>query len=302
MGSPGNGHEKLLEISEPPSRVVSLVPSFTESLFDLGLGHHVVGITDYCTYPDHALTGLPRVGGPKNPRTDEIVSLEPDLVLANMEENTRQAIEELEAAGLKVWVTFPKTVRQSLDLLWIITGIYSSVDAAVKLETLEFTLEWVLSAAREKKTVRYFCPIWSESIGDAQSWWMTFNRDTYCNDVLGLMGGENIFSARERRYPLAADLGSLEPELAGDRDIRYPRVSRTEIIAGNPEIILLPSEPFPFAESHREQILSELGETDAVQSGRVYLVDGSLITWHGTRLARALQELPDLFAVTSPKD
>jgi len=116
------------------------------------------------------------------------------------------------------------------------------------------------------------------------------------------MGGENIFYTRERRYPMAADLGEDEPETAGDRDTRYPRVTRSEIIAGNPELILLPSEPFPYTEMHREEVLSLLRETAAVRSGQVYLVDGSLITWHGTRLARALQELPDLFAGDSPRN
>lgn len=302
MQAPGNGYEKLLQISEPPRRVVSLVPSLTESLFDLGLGSNVVGITDYCVNPEQALRDLPRLGGPKNPRIDDIIAMKPDLVLANMEENNRQSIEGLEAAGLNVWVTFPKTVREALDLLWIITGIYSSVAAAMKLETLEFTLRWVETAAQEKKAVRYFCPIWSDKAVDGQAWWMTFNRDTYCNDVLGMMGGENIFYTRERRYPMAADLGEDEPETAGDRDTRYPRVTRSEIIAGNPELILLPSEPFPYTEMHREEVLSLLRETAAVRSGQVYLVDGSLITWHGTRLARALQELPDLFAGDSPRN
>lgn len=296
------GYNKLLRITESPRRVVSLVPSLTESLFELGLGSSVVGITDYCVYPERALLDTPRLGGPKNPRIEDILAMQPDLVLANMEENTRQSIEALEAAGLNVWVTFPKTVRQALDVLWIIVGIYSSVDAAIRLETLEYTLQWVISAAQEESAVRYFCPIWTDATADGQSWWMTFNRNTYCNDVLNLIGGENIFSARDRRYPLAADLAGDQPEPPGERDIRYPRVSKSEIIDGNPEIILLPSEPFPFTDSHREELISELGETAAIRSGRVYLVNGSLITWHGTRLAHALQELPKLFAGESPKD
>ncbi len=302
MPAPGNGYEKLLEFSEPPRRVVSLVPSLTESLFDLGLGSNVVGITDYCTHPEQALSGMPRLGGPKTPRIEDILALDPDLVLANMEENTRQSIEQIEAAGLKVWVTFPKTVRQAIDLLWVITGIYSSVEAAVKLETLEFTLKWVETAAQERPAERYFCPVWSDKTEEGERWWMTFNQDTYCNDVLGLMGGENIFSARQRRYPLAADLGVDEPQAVGDRDTRYPRVSSSEIIGGNPELILLPSEPFLYTEKHRERMFSLFHKTEAAKSGRIYLVDGSLITWHGTRLARALQELPGLFAENSLKD
>lgn len=296
MPAPGNGHPVVFPISKPPQRVVSLVPSLTESFFDLGLGSYVVGITDYCTYPHDALKGLPRLGGPKNPRINEITALQPDLVLVNQEESTPQAIRALDAAGVKVWMSFPKTIREALDLLWTIVGVYQSTSAAIKLETLELTVEWAKTAAADKPAVRYFCPIWSDVTGEGMSWWMTFNRDTYCHDVLTLMGGENVFAARQRRYPLAADLGEIEPEQAGDRDTRYPRVSRTEIVEKNPQVILLPSEPYPYDAAHQEAILSLLPETDAVHSGKVFLVDGSLITWHGTRLARALQELPQLFA------
>ena len=124
---------------------------------------------------------------------------------------------------------------------------------------------------------------------------MTFNHQTYASDVLRLSGGENIFADRQRLYPLEADLGGATPEDPGERDTRYPRVKLDEILAANPELILLPSEPFSFNEAHRLRINETLAETQAVQSGEVYLVDGSLITWHGTRLARALQVLPSLF-------
>src|SRR5512139_3602968 len=115
----GNGHRIAYHFHGPPKRVVSLVPSMTESLFELGFGETLVGITDYCIYPEERLEGLPRLGGPKNPRLEDIIALQPELVLANWEENTRRTVETLEAAGVRVWVTFPKTVRQALDVLWI---------------------------------------------------------------------------------------------------------------------------------------------------------------------------------------
>ncbi len=129
---------------------------------------------------------------------------------------------------------------------------------------------------------------------------MTFNYQTYSNDVLAKVGGMNVFAGRQRKYPLEADLGSAEAEEPGDRDTRYPRVTLDEIIEAQPEVILLPSEPYAFDESHKTQIEEWLSETPAVESGRVFLIDGSLLTWHGTRLARAVSELPSYLREPAP--
>jgi ABC-type Fe3+-hydroxamate transport system substrate-binding protein len=298
MSSSGNGHKQALHFTHPPERVVSLVPSLTESLFDLGFGASVVGVTDYCLHPAGGLTNLPRLGGTKNPRIDAILDLHPDLVLVNQEENPESVVNALEAAGLKVWVTFPKTVRQAMDILWVLVGIYQSRMAAARLEILEVTLDWAESSLSERQIWSYFCPIWYQSKGAAEEpgWWMTFNQDTYPNDVLRLMGGRNVFSGRVRRYPLHADLGMLPAEDPGSRDTRYPRISADEIQFTKPEVILLPSEPFPFGDAESQQIRALIPETPAVKEDRIYLLDGSLLTWHGTRLARALQELPAIFS------
>ena len=125
---------------------------------------------------------------------------------------------------------------------------------------------------------------------------MTFNQHTYAADVLRAVGGKNIFSNRRRRYPLASDLGKAQEQDPGEADTRYPRVTLEEIRDAAPSVILLPDEPFNFTETHRQEICQLLAGTPAVQNGRVHLVDGSLITWHGTRLARAILELPSLFA------
>ena len=291
-----NGYKQALHFHHIPQRVVSLVPSLTESLFDLGLGEKVVGITDYCIHPAEILADMPRVGGTKNPRLEEILALEPDLVLANWEENTRSIVENLEAAGAPVWVTHPKTVRQAMDILWILAGLFKNQSAAVRLEALETSLDWARSASKESKPLRYFCPIWYDQTQSNLPWWMTFNQHTYCNDLLELCGGENIFAKRERRYPLAADLGIEAAKDAGERDTRYPRIRLEEIIAAGPEIVLLPNEPYVFDELHRQKLIKLLSGTPAIERNRIYLVDGSLITWHGTRLARAIRELPALFA------
>jgi ABC-type hemin transport system substrate-binding protein len=137
-----NGNKLALHFSHPPRRVISLVPSLTESLFDLGFGSSVVGITDYCVHPEHALGSLPRLGGPKNPRLEQIFDLNPDLILLNQEENTRTAVEALEAAGMPIWVTFPRTVREALDILWTLAGVYQSPTAAARIETVERAVKW----------------------------------------------------------------------------------------------------------------------------------------------------------------
>ena len=123
-------------------------------------------------------------------------------------------------------------------------------------------------------------------------WMMTFNFQTYMSDVLAKCGGMNVFSGRMRRYPLDADLGLADPVEAGDRDTRYPRVTLDEIRQAAPEIILLPSEPYEFGEDDIPQIKEWLADTPAVRDDRVHLIDGSLLTWPGTRLARALADLP----------
>lgn len=292
----GNGHRHALHFRHVPQRVISLVPSLTESMWDLGFGEALVGITDYCVHPADRLQHVPRLGGTKNPRVDEIISLKPDLVLANMEENTRKVVEALESAGIAVWVTFPQTVRQALDVLWALVGLFRSREAALRLETLERTYEWACAAARGK-TVRVFCPIWMNE--GAPEWYMTFNQRTYCHDLLASLGGWNVFAERERRYPLEAEFAPHLAEEAAGRDTRYPRVTLDEVRMAEPEVIFLPDEPFAFNETHKRHIESMLTQTPAVMQHRVYLVEGSLITWHGTRLSRALQVLPQLLDVES---
>lgn len=296
MSIAGNGSRRALHFHHPPRRVVSLVPSLTESLFELGFGDSVVGITDYCVHPADQLRGLTRLGGPKNPRVEAILALQPELVLANQEENTPQTVERLEAAGVAVLVTFPKTIRQALDVLWTLTGLFHSQTAAIRLETLELSLEWAQSVSAEGNHWRYFCPIWQDVAESGVRWWMTFNQDTYIHDLLSTFGGRNIFAERQRRYPLQADLDEAAAQEPGGRDTRYPRVTRDEILAGDPQLILLPSEPFAFDETHQEQFADLFTATPAARQGRIHLVDGSLLTWHGTRLGKALQELPSLFA------
>ena len=278
-----------------PERIVSLVPSYTESLFDLGFGESVVGISDYCVRPAEGVGQLPRVGGPKNARVEDILKLKPDLVIANREENTREVVEALWKESIPVWVSFPLSVQDTIEDLYKIARLFRSEEALQRVQTIERSVEWARLAAEDQKPARYFCPIWQDRLETGEPWWMTFNHLTYTHDLLALFGGENVFAARSRRYPLLAELGLMAQEEPGERDTRYPRVSRAEIMAGQPEVILLPDEPYAYQEADGARFAEWFAGTPAVQQGKILLVEGSLITWYGTRLATALQTLPMLF-------
>lgn len=288
--------EQLLEqTTTPPTRVVSLVPSYTESMFDLGFGGYVVGITDFCSQPASRLKQIRRVGGPKNARVEEILSLSPELVLANQEENTQGLVEELAAAGVPVWLSFPKTVRDSMDVLWGMVELYHNETASMQVRMLEDAVKFTSLTAQDGPVRRVFCPIWQQVGREGGDWWMTFNQHTYPSDLLSLVGGKNIFFERERRYPLEADLGKAPAEAAGQRDTRYPCVTMEEVIAAQPEVILLPDEPYMYDEDDFARIGRIFVDTPAVRAGQVYRVDGSLLFWSGTRLGKALEDLPEYF-------
>ncbi|MBK8134659.1 MAG: ABC transporter substrate-binding protein [Chloroflexi bacterium] len=256
----------------PPYSVVSLVPSVTESLFDLGLGAHVLGVTDYCTRPAEKVRYLPHVGGTKNPDIAKIVELAPNLVIANHEENRRRDVEALQAAGIPVWVTYPRTVSDTFNLLWQIMSVFEAPDQSARVRHIEQMYDWVWGATLAKQDLgalpTVFAPIWFDPL-------MTFSPDTYMHDLLYVCGARGIFS---------------------DQADRYPRVTLEQVEAAKPDIVLLPSEPYEFTESHAEQF-AQL-DIPAAHHSRIHFVDGALLTWHGTRIAYALQELPALLELT----
>jgi iron complex transport system substrate-binding protein len=284
-----------MEFLSPPTRIVSLVPSITESLFELGFGQAVVGATDYCVHPVGKTEALKKVGGTKNARVEDILALNPELVIASQEENSPEIVHAIEAAGLTVWLTFPKTVDETLADLRRLADIFQSDKAYLAIDMLEKTIEFARAVAEDAPPVRFFCPIWRGEQG-GQAWYMTCNAETYTSDLLTVFGGENIFATRLRRYPLEADLKNEGGELPEGRDTRYPRVPLEEIRTAQPELILLPNEPYAFGENHLLEFKTLLAETPAIQNGRIYLLDGSLITWPGTRLGKAMQQLPEFFS------
>jgi ABC-type Fe3+-hydroxamate transport system substrate-binding protein len=292
--SAGNGHDSHLIFKQTPERVVSLVPSLTQSLVDLDCSEKIVGVTEYCPPGEAGPLGV-IVGGTHQVDIQKIISLEPDWILANQEENDFEDVEALEKAGLKVWVTFPKTVDTAIQMLWAIGRLFGVMKSATpKIRIIERSLEWARRSAVDSDTKSVFVPIWQEHHPDQGVYWMTFNSETYCDSILSACGGLNVFRTRSRRHPLEAEFDPDLAEPAEKRDTRYPRVALEEIIEVEPELILLPSEPFQFSDQHREEMTELLDGTPAVRNNKLMFVDGRWLSWHGTTMAEALTELPSL--------
>jgi len=200
----------------PPTRVVSLVPSMTETLFALGAGGSVVAITDWCIFPE-ALE-LPRVGGTKNPRVDAIRALRPDLVYVNLEENLKRHADEI-AQFAPVFVTEPKTIDDVRSLFETLGAIHQR-DAAPLAESLQRELD-----AMPKRSFTFAVPIWKKP-------WMWCGGDTYVSHLVETAGGTNVLGTHER----------------------YPSIELSEVLELRPDVIFLPDEPYVFTEDDARAI------------------------------------------------
>jgi len=248
------------------TRIVSLVPSVTESLFCLGLDDRIVGITDWCVHPSDRVSGLARIGGTKNASVEQILALGPDLVIANREENRERTVVALREAGIDVWVTYPRTVRDGVALLRELADLGATAEA---VESVVRPVEEAVRVAEGQRPARglpVFCPIWKRP-------WMTIGGDTYASSLLELCGGANVF----------ADCG----------DRRYPIVELEQIVAAAPEVILLPSEPYDFGPRDARELA---GLTlPAARNGRIHFIDGTLVSWYGPRIEPAIATIRALF-------
>jgi ABC-type hemin transport system substrate-binding protein len=232
-------------------RVVSLVPSTTETVAVLGRADWLVGVTRYCTVG--APEGVEQVGGTKNPALDEIVALRPDLVLVNTEENRPADIDALRAAGLHVHESLPMTVTDARDVLIEIGDL---LDAAAAARALAAEIDAALAAALSSvptQRVVALTLIWRKP-------WMGLGPDTYADDLLWRCGFANA--------------------LAGFGD-RYPKLEEGLLLGA--DVVLLPSEPYAFAEK-------DLAAVARLAPGTpTRFVDGELLTWHGPRTAAGLR-------------
>ena len=288
---------RVLDFGSTPRRVVSLVPSDTLNVAALGCAGALVGRTDYCELPVDVVAALPTVGGTKNPRVDDVCALEPDLVLANQEENTRGDLEELARRGVRVYIAFPRRVVQGLAHLARLARIFGvERDAAVReLVGAGYRALRAAEEGRSKTTpVRAFCPIWMKPL-------MTVHGDTFISDMLDLCGAQNVFADRERRYPLAADVGNaapLSPEKVGDRDVRYPRVTLEEVVTRRPELVLLPDEPHPFTDE--DAAVFRGLDIPAAKAGAVVRTGGKDLCWPGARSVEGIGRVRELVAKYQP--
>jgi ABC-type Fe3+-hydroxamate transport system substrate-binding protein len=255
-----------LDLRRPPRRIVSLIPSTTETLCALGLADALVGITSYCREPREALLGKTRIGGEKDPDLEAIRALEPDLVIANVEENVRAHVETLRAWGIAVWVVYPRTVAGGIEMVRELGRVTGTERRAERVAgELDARYAEVCAGSAGRTATPVFYAIWREP-------WMTIGGDTYIHDMLRVCGGANVFA---------------------DHADRYPTVTLAEVAARRPALILLPDEPYRFRRAHVKDF-APYADVPAVRDGRIRLVDGKPFSWHGPRIADALRTIPAL--------
>ncbi len=283
---------RVIALSAPPARVVSLVPSDTFNVCAVLAASSLVGRTDYCELPADVVRRVPSVGGTKNPRVDDICDLRPDLVIANQEENTKSDLETLAQRGVKVFVSFPKRVGEGLAHLARLARMFSTeTDASVKdLVRRGYDAQRRAEEARAKLVpVRVFCPIWMSPL-------MTIHGATFISDMLDLAGAQNVFADRERRYPLAADIGGARPfskDKVAARDVRYPRVTLDEVVARAPELVLLPDEPHPFSEEDA-RVFAALPIPAARSPGTIVRTSGKDLCWYGAQSTDGIDRVREM--------
>lgn len=244
----------------PDARIVSLVPSITELLFDLGLERQVVGRTAFCIHPAGRVKRVRSVGGTKTVNMEKLLALAPTHVIVNVDETPRPLAEALAAAGLCVIVTHPIAVRDNLDLYRLMGGVFAGETAA---EALCARFEEAYASARATgrgrapRDVLYL--IWKEP-------WMTVSRDTYIARMLELVGLRTLPASAEQRYPTV----TLDAALLGTADQ-----------------VLFASEPFPFRDHH----LASFREAFPEHAGKARMIDAEMVSWYGSRAIAGLSYL-----------
>ncbi len=249
------GNEVYLK--QRPIRIVSLVPSQTELLFDLGLSESIVGITHFCIHPKDLVKQKRKIGGTKKIDMQIIDELNPDIIIGNKEENEKEQIEYLQEK-YPVWMSDINDLPEALDMIWQLGELfdreYTANNLCVEIHSAFATLE----APVEKKKVLYF--IWKDP-------YMVVGKETFINAILQSGGLENV--CRQKRYPI---------------------LEASEIESLNPNWVFLSSEPYPFAEKHLSYF------EKLCPNSRVKIVDGELFSWYGSRLRYVPAYFKTLFA------
>jgi ABC-type Fe3+-hydroxamate transport system substrate-binding protein len=240
--------DRKVDIPIPPQRIISLVPSQTELLYDLGLKEEVIGITKFCIHPNEWFRSKTRIGGTKTVDIDKVKALNPDLILANKEENVQSQIEALEM-DFPIWISDVNTMQEALDMIQGIGQITNKKDEAIALSLQLKNSFSNFTNPRTNQGIRTCYMIWKDP-------YMSVGGDTFIHDILTLAGFSNL-------------LGSYQ---------RYPIITIEELQEMNCELLLLSSEPYPFKQKHLDELKTLLPTT------KILLVDGEAFSWYGSRL------------------
>jgi ABC-type Fe3+-hydroxamate transport system substrate-binding protein len=247
-------------------RIVSLVPSITELLFDLGLDEEVVGITKFCVHPNQWFRTKQRIGGTKNVHIDIIQDLSPTLVIASKEENIKEQVEAI-ATFAEVLLTDVKNVEDVIEMIVIIgtkTNRFKAAEDIIEKIKANFLTIALLPYTFQLTPVCYL--IWRNP-------YMTVGNDTFIHDMLQKCGYSNVFAEQAR----------------------YPTITLDDIKIANPHFIFLSSEPYPFKQIHMEELQHEL------PAAKIILVDGEYFSWYGSRILKAADYLIQLQMTTKTK-
>ena len=241
-------------------RIVSLVPSITELLFDLGLGPFVAGRTTFCVHPREAVDSVPRVGGTKTVRLDRLRDLAPTHVIVNVDENRKEDVEAIESFVPHVIVTHPLEPDDNPGLYRLLGSIFGTEEAAGRLAAAFAGERAALNeAAARLPPRRVLYLIWKEP-------WMTVSRDTYISRTLALVNWETA---------------------AHDPGVRYPEVALDEALFAGVDLVLLSSEPYPFKPEHAALVRSAPGGAGMP----IALIDAEMVSWYGSRAIPGLRYL-----------
>ena len=245
---------KSIQLETYPKRIISIVPSQSELLWDLGLREELVGITKFCIHPQQMFDTVERVGGTKNLNIDKIRALKPDVIIGNKEENEQSQILELQKE-FNVWMSDIFTLE---DALKMIEGIGTLVNKSEEALLIKHQIQHsFLNLQQLSKTGLYL--IWNKP-------YMAAGRATFIGDMMQKIGIQNVL----------------------EQNSRYPELSLEEIKLLHPDIVLLSSEPYPFKEEHIKELQNEL------PTSKVILVDGELFSWYGSRLTKSVAYFNEL--------
>jgi ABC-type Fe3+-hydroxamate transport system substrate-binding protein len=244
--------QRPISLKETPQRIISLVPSQTELLFDLGLEHEVVGITKFCIHPESWFRTKTRVGGTKQVDLEKVAALKPDLIIANKEENNLDDITWL-IERFPVWISDIESLDQAQAMIQSIGKITGKSESAFEIN--QKINRGFSNIKKPQKALKAVYLIWNNPM-------MTVSSDTFIFDLMQRIGFEQVSFSSESRYP---------------------EISIEAIKQANPECILLSSEPFPFKQKHIAQFELHFPNTS------IELVDGEYFSWYGSRLIKAPQ-------------